>query len=620
MLALRTGLVALLALVVPGLAAAEPAPITFRHFAVDIAVAEDGTSVSDLHYELAAGNEGGAKSIAVQYANYIEALESLELREAYTLKADGRRIPVAESGVRTQLAPGSPGLPMYTDSKRINVVFPDVQAGDSVVLTWHKTVHKPVFPGHFAQSSVFTPLLPWEDARVTITAPLDRKLQTEAFGPVQQVSEVDGKRVYVWTYAAPAVVEDHSVLAPIDRVPRLFASTFRDWADLGQSWAALVEPKLEVTPAIRALADQITAGIEDKRGQTEAIYGWVSRNIRWVGLYVGDGSFVPHAAGDVLASRYGDCKDQVVLTIALLRAKGIGAEPALIHAGPSYKLSGPATYSGFNHVITYVPLLDLYMDTTARGAPFGTLPFALYGKQTLHARLEGAALRRVPALAPGVATMRQRTVATLDGTGQITGTTVTEATGPFATSLRGTIERLQASGPQRAASEQLRALGEAGTGELELPSLDRVVPEIGTSGRFTLNKQPDILEGDDFHMPSGLALLPHPGDGPLGPLAVRNLPASEPTPCYAAEQSEDVSLTLPPGRKLTRLPRDRLVETDAFRYRSHWSVADGVVRVERTLSSRIGGNLCEGSVRASAARVLTMVRHDQEARLSLDDD
>src|SRR4051794_30312516 len=254
MRAMQTGLIAVLALIVAGAARAENPPIAFRHFSAAIDVAEDGTSTSEVHYELASTNEGGAKNISVQYSNFIEALESLELKEAYTIKADGRRIPVAASGIRTQLAPGATGLPMYTDAKRMNVVFPDVQAGDSVSLTWRKTVHKPIFPGHFAQASVFTPLLPWDDAKVTITAPLDRPLQTEAVGPVLKVAEADGKRVYTWTYAAPSVVEDHSVLAPIDRSPRLFASTFANWADLGQSWAALVEPKLAVTPEIQALA------------------------------------------------------------------------------------------------------------------------------------------------------------------------------------------------------------------------------------------------------------------------------------------------------------------------------------------------------------------------------
>jgi hypothetical protein len=476
-----------------------------------------------------------------------------------------------------------------------------------------------MFPGHFAQTSIFSPLLPWQDVRVTISAPLDRPLQTQSFGPSLQTTEADGRRVYRWTYAAPAVIEDRSVIAAVDRAPRIFVSSFADWADFGQSWAALVEPKLAITPPIQALADRLTSGIGDKRAQTEAIYAWVSRNVRWVALYVGNGSFVPHAADAVLASRYGDCKDQVVLMIALLRAKGITAEPALVNAGPSYTLSGPATFSAFNHVITYVPQFDLYMDTTAHGAPFGTVPIQLYGKPALHARLENAEVRHLPALAPGVATMRQRTLARLDDDGRITGTTVTEAAGPFATVLRSTVEGLQASGPQRAAAEQLRASGQAGTGEFELPSLEGLVPNIRIAGSFSLNRQPEIMTGDEFRMPIGLTLLPHPGDGPLGPLAASSLPVTEPTPCFAAEQTEEVALTLPPGRKPERLPRDRRIDNEAFSFSTHWSFADGVVQVERSLRSRVGQNLCDGKLRAAAAQVLTQARHDQEARLSLED-
>ena len=609
-----------LAVLVSGGARAAEAPLTFRQLHVDADVAGDGRAVVTVHFEILADNDGAAKNLAQQWLSFVDGLERVELVEAYTLKADGRHVPLADGAVRTQLSPGSPSLPQFDDSKRVIAVFPDVQAGDAVVLTWRKTVDRPFFPGHYTHSAIFSRLYPWRDARVRITAPIDRPLQTEAFGPTMQVSEADGKRTYTWTYSAPAVTDDNAVLAALDRMPRLFASTFASWSAFGDAWAGLIQPKLAPSPRIQALADEITQGIEDKRAQTEAIYAWVSRHIRWVALYVGDGSFVPHAADSVLANGYGDCKDQVVLMLALLRAKGIVAEPALINAGASYKLSGPATLSAFNHVITYVPQFDLYADTTARGAPFGTLPAGLYGKPVLHVRLAGSELGRTPVLPAGVAVSRTRTEARLEANGQITGTTMSEATGPFATALRGTAERVQAEGMERGAADQLRALGESGTGELDFGKLDRVGTDYRASGKFTLNPQPDLLTGEEFRLPAGLGLLPHPGDRLLGPLALRNLPTSEPTPCYAGEQREEVSLALPPGLRPERLPRDRKVETEAFSYRSHWSFADGAIKVERELVSRIAQPLCEGTLREAAARTLNLIRRDEEARVSLEAD
>src|SRR3954454_13422420 len=110
MRALKTGVMAVMALLGASGARADEPPIAFRHFWANIAVNEDGTYVADINYEIASTNEGGAKNIAVQYANYVDALETLELKDAYTVKPDGRRIPVAPGAIRTQLAPGSSGL------------------------------------------------------------------------------------------------------------------------------------------------------------------------------------------------------------------------------------------------------------------------------------------------------------------------------------------------------------------------------------------------------------------------------------------------------------------------------------------------------------------------------
>ena len=78
-----------------------------------------------------------------------------------------------------------------------------------------------------------------------------------------------------------------------------------------------------VTPAISALAKELTSGVTDDRAKVRKLYNWVSRNIRYVAVYVAEGGFVPHSAQSILDNRYGDCKDHVTLLEALLAAVGI---------------------------------------------------------------------------------------------------------------------------------------------------------------------------------------------------------------------------------------------------------------------------------------------------------
>jgi hypothetical protein len=320
----------LAALCIPPFAASAEEPARIRVSRSATVLAEDGTAVQTLHVELAINNDSAARQLAQQKQAYAEGLEQVELTEGYTLKPDGRQLPVQPDAVRTQLMPETPNLPAYTDRKQMIAVFPDVAGGDTLVMTWRRRIPQPMFPGQFALTAVFLRTAPWDDAEVTISTPADKPLLTEEHGPVRQETDEGSRHLYHWRYSASAIPEDRAVLSPLDRAPRLFASTFPDWQTFSRAYHALVAPKMRVTPRIQALADKMTEGARDPREQVKKLYEWVSSHVRWVGLYIGDGTFIPHPADDVLQQGYGDCKDQAVLLIALLRAKGIEAEPVLI--------------------------------------------------------------------------------------------------------------------------------------------------------------------------------------------------------------------------------------------------------------------------------------------------
>ena len=618
-LSITIGFLALsVGLFVAPLACAAELAVSMRLLRSDTVVEPDGTAVLTRHAEIAVNNDAAARSEAQQSLSYADDIERVELVEGYTTKPDGRRLPVLPNAIRVQLAPGMPNVPEYTNRKQIVAVMPDVAGGDVISVTWRRTVRTPLFPGQYAATTLLTRNLPWDDAEVSVSLPVGVTLNTEAHGPIHTEADEDGRHVHRWRWSAPALANDPAVLSPLDRAPRIFASTFQDWPAFSRTYAGLFASKTEVAQPIQALADQIAAGAADKREEAQRLYEWVSRRVRWVAIYVGDGAFVPHPAEQVLSNRYGDCKDQVALLVALLRARGIEARPVLVNLTPTYTLSGPPTLSAFNHVITYLPEWGLYADTTAGGAPFGTLQSQEYGKPILHVTAKGEAPTRMAPMPPDIATERLHTTMKLEPDGRITGDSTTDAAGPYATVLRQAGNRVMARGAERAASEQLRALNQPGTGEISPAPLDAMGPDYSISARFTLDAHPGWLDGDGFAVPTGMRLLPRPGDGLLGPLAIRNLPVTEPTPCYPGRQEEDLSLTLPPGYRPVRLPRARQVEDEAFSYDSRWSLEDGTVRVVRRLVSRIGQPLCEGPLRAAAAKALEEIRRDHAVQITLE--
>ena len=606
------------ALAGPAFAADEP-PARYR-IQSDVVLADDGTYQQTLHREIAVANEAAARREAQQSLQFSDAVERLELVEAYTQKPDGRRIAVDPRAIRIQLAPGVANAPEYTDRKQMVAVFPDAHGGDRLVSTWRRTVTHPVVPGELAWVAFFNRTTAFDDVALTFTTPSDKPMQTEQHDVALEETRLqDGRHRYRFHYAAPVpLAEDPAAVSALERSPRLFASTFEDWTAFSRQLSPIFASKAEVTSKIQALADEVTAGTADKREQARLLYEWVSRHIRWVAIYLGNDGYIPHAAEMVLANGYGDCKDQATLLVALLHAKGIAAEPLLINlVNPLYELSGPAVFI-FDHCITYLPDWDLYADTTPGGAPFGTVPFTEYGKPVIHLRAAGAPPDRVAPVAASVAGQTLRTTATLDAEGVVTGASVTDGSGPYATALRSAARGIEAQGAEQAAARQLRALGEPGQGSITVPPNDEMGSDYRLQGQFTLESHPEWLDGAAFQVPAGLRLLARTGDTLLGPLEMRNLPATEPSPCHAGRSEEELSLSLPPGFRPARLPKGAAVEGSFFRYESRYFFADGTLTVRRSLMSSFDQAFCAGPQREEAARALIAIRRDRDARISLE--
>jgi len=240
--------------------------------------------------------------------------------------------------------------------------------------------------------------------------------------------------------------------------------------------------KAAVTPRIQALADEITAGISDRRDQAHRIYDWVSKHIRYVAVFLGNGGYEPHEAIKILENGYGDCKDHVVLLEALLKAKGIASLPVLIDSGNRYRAPETATPAAFNHVISFLPEFDLYVDSTAGVAPFGILPVTEYGKRVALATEPGGSLTMLPLVVAEDDEEKLQTTAQLMADGTVSGKSTTGASGPFGIKLRGLAASVEVGGPERWAQSYFKSLGWRGKASFQFdPPRDRLAPDYAFS-------------------------------------------------------------------------------------------------------------------------------------------
>lgn len=192
--------------------------------------------------------------------------------------------------------------------------------------------------------------------------------------------------------------------------------------------------KAELTPELEAVAREVLAGVPDDPTQkARALYEYACRRIQYCAVEVGYGGWVPHAAKDVHAQRWGDCKDKATYLHALLKVAGIPSSPTIIysHQGWPRPFELPSLGANFNHAIlaVHLPQGTVYADPTTRAVPFGELPWNDADATVLEVTREGAPLKKTPPTSPERNVERQVYELALDEAGGAAGTFRVEAVG-----------------------------------------------------------------------------------------------------------------------------------------------------------------------------------------------
>ena len=556
-----------------------------------------------------------AVQAAGQYAqSFVEGMETLTIVKAYTIKPDGREIPVEAADIITR--DGSSGSLFHLrDLKMRTVVFSDVAVGDTVVAVTRRTETSGIFPGQYIKYILFPRALPYAASTVHIAAPTELKLKVAALGDgLQDKVSVQGALTVhdIRFQPLPRQFNETGATSPLDRDPRVLISTFASYEDMAKAYWAQARERAKVTSEIQALADTITAGINDRRAQAVAIDRWVKRNIRYVAIYLGTGRVVPYPAASVLKHRFGDCKDHATLMTALLAAKGIASEHVLINANNAYTMPDPPTMAYINHVILYLPEFGVYDDPTATYASFGVLGANGYDKPVIRVSDAGAQRARTPAMKAADHTTINRTRITIAADGTMTGETEQIATGIFAISARQTAANIEAIGPERAAERRLASLHTPGKGRFEIGSLASLDHTYTIKSAFTyamrMNIEPralrPILLGTPIHV--------RPGEYLLGKrIAGRQLPFQ----CGSGREIEDIELYFADSLPMPRHLIGRTIDTRFFSYQSHYFYRGHTMTVRRVFESHVPGQVCAPQAETELAASLNQVQGSINSKL-----
>jgi hypothetical protein len=554
------------------------------------------------------------QTLSQQQLQFVEGMQKIETVEAFTEKSDGRRIPVEPANVITR--DGASGLQAtyVPDLKVRTIIFPDVSVGDTLVMTNKAEILQDVFPGQFTDSDIFPRSQSLSSVQVTIEAPdtIDLAVRATGNGATDKVELVDGVRRHSITIVPePYEPEEPGAVSALDREPALLVSTFRSYGELGKAYGDAAFPKTQVTPEIAALAAEITKNIDGRLAQAVAIDAWMKKNIRYVAVYLSIGRVVPHEAAAVLHNKFGDCKDKVTLMMALLAAKGIASEAALINLGAAYTLPEPPTLAALNHVILYVPEFDLYDDPTANNAAFGVLAPETYDKPVVRVSATEAKLARTPAMKHEEHRAHSLTTIEIAANGAISGRTNEDNIGILGSTLRFAAGVVQQVGDEKLAQRQLQAVNTPGTGHIDLGNSADTVDPVKLNSSFTLYsrfKPPG--PGGFVALPVGLALTARPGAFTFGPRLSGRKTAFV---CYAGIQTEDIETTFDKALPLPALPAASHIENPLFTYSSTFQIENRTFKIHREFVSRVASESCPPEAEARIAADLERVRADVNA-------
>jgi hypothetical protein len=206
--------------------------------------------------------------------------------------------------------------------------------------------------------------------------------------------------VYRFTASDVARVDLEPAMPGLTEVaPYLHISTYQNWQEVGRWYWSLAKDQLQSDQNLKQVAAQVASGLGGDADKVRALHRFVTEKTRYVGLEFGIHGYKPYPVSQVLLRRFGDCKDKALLLVALLREVGIESDLVLLRSRRAGLVdSEPASLAIFDHAITYVPRLDLYLDGTAEFAGLDELPSQDQGVMVLRVGWEGTTLARTPVL------------------------------------------------------------------------------------------------------------------------------------------------------------------------------------------------------------------------------
>lgn len=365
----------------------------------NISVNESHLAVTQTYVAIAIHDAEASRDYSQIQISFDDHFEDLSLNFAQVLTPEGKIEAVAKDALQIQ-SPSQEDF--YQDSKVLTFSLPNVRPGSVIEFQYKRVDTKAIVPGLFfarMTSNWWQPKAANQGGRldpmvyrdITIDAPSTMPLSIKTLGPkvFKHSSKIQGKRKhwYWQTNKLPEVKLQSWMPRDTNWTPQVMISSDKSWRSIVDWSKNLFSPHLKLDKNLQVEVDKIKKQQLAPEARVRAVYALLDERVRYVFAHVGRGGYEPHSAPEVFKQGYGDCKDQTILSVALLNALDIKASPALVvtrdYGRPNLLL--PGIY--FNHMVTYIPaqqgITETWLDTTGESLLYPGSNFSLEGQPAL---------------------------------------------------------------------------------------------------------------------------------------------------------------------------------------------------------------------------------------------
>ena len=523
--------------------------------------------------------------------------------KGWSIPARGKQYEVKEKdAVETSLFTAT----FYEDTRYKVLAIPAAEPGSVIGYEYEQKRR----PWILQEIWRFQSSIPVRKARFALELPADWEFQAHWLNHPAREPQSAGKTRWVWEVANVPAVEREPSMPPwratagwlaasfFPRQEHLRGKSHGSWRDVGRWYAKLTAGRRRTTPEIKQKVEELTVGRPTRLDKLKALAAFVQRQVRYVAIEIGIGGYQPHAAREVFANLYGDCKDKVTLLSAMLRQIGIESHYVLVHNSRGVVVPHFPSALSFNHVILAIQLPEdvppdvyavknhdrlgqmLFFDPTDSLTPLGYLPPTLQASYGLLVTKDGGELVELPLLEPATNRLLRTAKMELSPTGRLDGAVREVRWGAPAASRRAHLLGAQVSERRKVLENFLsNFLGGFALQDAEEENLEDFDKSLVLRYRFTAT---------NYAQAAGDLLLVRPcvlgqkswdlleGEERKHPVEFSN----------TTLESDSYEIALPEGYEVDELPPAVEIDSPLGAYRSQVDVEGNVLRYRRTYEIR----------------------------------